>query len=205
MAFSDSDLKAMNQRLYDLKSRYSELILRVTAFNFIHEKSREYATHELSRRLKTLTRAIENVFRLIPPESSIPVDSVERTDAEISLHAFLINLQGAIDNLAWVFVLEAAITKDNGKALLPRDVGLRKKNELIRKSLPAELDEYLQTLDNWLAYVENFRDALAHRIPAYIPPYIIDPKHEATYNRIEDEISRASAAADFKAIQALRA
>jgi len=205
MAFSDSDLKAINRGLYDLKSKYFDLILRITAFNFIDEKSREYATHGLSRRLKILTRAIENVFRLIPPESSIPVDSLERADAEISLHAFLINLQGAIDNLAWVFVLEAAITKDNGIALSRQDVGLRKRNKLVRRSLPAELNEYLQSLDNWLEYVENFRDALAHRIPAYIPSHIVDQKHEATYKRIEREISRAIAAADFKTIQALYA
>lgn len=104
-----------------------------------------------------------------------------------------------------MFILEAAITKDNGKALSRQDAGLRKKNELVRRSLPAELNEYLQSMDNWLEYVENFRDALAHRIPAYIPSHIVDPKHEATCKRIERGISRAIAEADFKAIQALYA
>ena len=38
----------------------------------------------------------------------------------------------------------------------------------------------------------NFRHALAHRIPLYIPPYAVRPQDEAAYKEIEQKMIEAS-------------
>jgi hypothetical protein len=46
------------------------------------------------------------VFDLIPPElEDIPTDD-EAKDAAIQVQAFVINVFGALDNLAWMWVFE---------------------------------------------------------------------------------------------------
>ena len=66
-------------------------------------------------------------------------------------------------------------------------------NRGYRESFSAEFQAYLQELDAWFGQLENFRHALAHRIPLYIPPYIIDPKNEQAYRELEAGMNAALA------------
>jgi hypothetical protein len=45
--------------------------------------------------------------------------------------------------------------------------------------------DYLASLGAWFAHIIDFRDALAHRIPLYIPPYIVSEKDDAAYEALE--------------------
>jgi hypothetical protein len=49
-------------------------------------------------------------------------------------------------------------------------VGLRKANTDVRASLRPAFRAYLESYDDWMEYLVDFRDALAHRIPPYVPP-----------------------------------
>jgi hypothetical protein len=51
--------------------------------------------------------------------------------------------------------------------------------------LPQELREYVAGMDDWFDMVDNYRHALAHRIPLYIPPYNVDPANEAACQALE--------------------
>ena len=44
----------------------------------------------------------------------------------------------------------------------------------MRASLSGEFRSFLDGQKEWLGNLIGFRDGLAHRIPLYIPPYVID-------------------------------
>jgi hypothetical protein len=44
----------------------------------------------------------------------------------------------------------------------------------VRTSLSQEFQDYLKALEAW--HLADLRQALAHRIPLYIPPYVIERK-----------------------------
>jgi hypothetical protein len=66
------------------------------------------------------------------------------------------------------------------------EVGLRKNNKEVRRSFSTGFQNYLAELDPWFSHLEDFRDALAHRIPLYIPPCTIPTDKEAAYRQLED-------------------
>jgi len=66
--------------------------------------------------------------------------------------------------------------------------------------LPTDLNAYLKDGDNWLEYLEEFRNAIAHRIPIYIPPFFVNPADEELNKNIETQlfIARKTDAAKFE-------
>jgi len=136
--------------------------------------AREYMTHGVGRRLRTLHHALRSIFSDFPPAQSQPLENDALHDVESALHTFVINLYGLFENLAWAFVhrhnLEASI--GNRKS-----IGLFLKKT--QQYLPAPLRAYLtlpKTVQWHDDYLKNYRDALAHRIPMYIPPFLLSPQ-----------------------------
>jgi len=76
-------------------------------------------------------------------------------------------------------------------------IGLGPKNDVVRGSLSKEFRDYLTTLDKWFEYLEDFRHALAHRIPLYIPPYVVPESDEAKYQDFESRKAAAYERKDF--------
>ena len=110
-----------------------------------------------------------NVYKIIPPKT-VRVPSRDKLfDAQINIQACIANVYGCIDNLAWVWVYE----KDLDKKIQRNRVGLRNSNAQVRASLRPAFRTYLEARDDWMEYLVDFRDALAHRIPLYIPPGVI--------------------------------
>lgn len=50
--------------------------------------------------------------------------------------------------------------------------------------MPAELQAYLAEHDAWFEYLEDYRHALAHRIPLYIPPRQLGPTAQGEFAAI---------------------
>jgi hypothetical protein len=95
------------------------------------------------------------------------------------------NLYGLYDNWAWSYVLQHDLEGVIGDR---RRVGLF--IDATRNRLPKELREYLLSpaMTEWHEkYAKSFRDALAHRIPPYIPPALFTPDEDARYNELENE------------------
>jgi hypothetical protein len=60
-------------------------------------------------------------------------------------------------------------------------------------------------MDVWLAYIIEYRDSLAHRIPLYIPPGGVRPKDIGQYNELMDAINGALNRLDPKEYERLSA
>ena len=169
---------------------------------YITERGKEFGQQGFTRRLGSLLRCIKNVYTLIPPGCEEAPDDDTRHDAELHVQAFVFHTFGAADNLAWIWVSEKNVTH-NGAPLSQGSIGIRK--EKVRASFSPEFRAYLDERKPWFEYLEGFRHALAHRIPLYIPPYIVTHANEAAYRELAQRMSQASAQFDFARYEQLKA
>lgn len=156
------------------------------------QSAQAYLIQGVCRRLKCVRRCLNNIFSLFPVSRQEILSEDERSDVEINLQAFLIHCHGVADNLAWTYVLERDI------ALKRREVGLF--NSITQKVLPQDIRDYLasERMKTWhMTYAKNFRDALAHRIPPYIPPYKLTPEHLQRSAELDAEIEIEMRRRDF--------
>lgn len=148
-------------------------------------RAQEYMLHGASRRVKVLHRSLENIFQLFPPSQELPLKPEDLSDVQINLHAFMINLYGVWENWAWAFIYRHGLESKIGAR---HNVGL-----FIKKTqnfLPSVLRDYLQSprTSSWQQkYLKNYRDALAHRIPLYVPPGTFTPEEWEQYNKLIEE------------------
>lgn len=168
------------------------------------ERAREYALHGVGRRVRTIRRCLENIFFIFPVERTALLSNDERCDVEINLHAFVINVYGLQDNLAWVYVMEKNMISKikNGRI----GVSLFKKST--QEYLPTSLCEYLrsETMTNWHKdYSQDYRDALAHRIPLYIPPFTVTAEEQARWQDLDSQVVEAMKERDPDRMEALSA
>jgi hypothetical protein len=197
MIYSVDDLHRMRSDLALVQSKRDQLTLKYVYRSYSNPRAAEYATQGFVRRISTLSRCITKVFTLVPPEQERPPTKETKTDAEINLQAFTFNLYGALDNLAWVWVHEKAITGPGGRRLNQTSVGLGVRYLRVRNSFSADFRDYLSSFDSWFEYLDEFRHALAHRIALYIPPYSVTPDRETEYRSLQTQLEQAMRRQDF--------
>jgi hypothetical protein len=183
--FTKAALNQIVDAYNTLDKRYLDLLVAYTSRNFADERAREYGSNGFPRRLGILVRCIQNVFTLLPPENTDIPSRERRLDAMINLHACVFNVYGALDNLAWIWIQERKITRPDGKPIPEKWIGLGPENKCLRESFSKDLQDRLDTLNPWFEHLANFRHALAHRIPLYIPPYVIPEKNRPAYDEFE--------------------
>ncbi len=173
-----------------------DLQSEILARNFWCERAREYAVHGFSRRMSYLRHAMERIFELLPLDADNP-DRLTLNDTTLFLHAFVLNIHGALDNLAHMWVKERGLTKSNGNPFADNEIGLLRRNKVVRNSIrEAEISDFTD-FDKWLNYFQTYRDSLAHRIPLYIPPKLLNNSAVEEFRRIEKALSLAIQCRDF--------
>ena len=150
-----------------------------------------------------MAHCIEQVFGRLPPESGDVPESETVRDATVYLQAFVFNTFGSIDNLAHIWVSEKEVKKINGNALSPMSIGFGHKYERVMESLPEEFRHYLSDVGSWWEYRTEFRHALSHRIPLYIPPNLVTEDKVEEYRRIEARMHEAMERGEYPEIEAL--
>jgi hypothetical protein len=53
------------------------------------------------------------------------------------------------------------------------------------KLSPMIFQQYLLSREKWFAYLDDYRHALAHRIPLYVAPYTLNPAKLDEHNELE--------------------
>lgn len=203
MNYSDEDLQQLEKQYVGLEGRCNDLISRYLEREFTNERAKEFIRHGLCRRLRLMTRCIAKVFEILPPEScEVPEPDVLH-DVTVQLHAFSFNTFGCLDNLAHAWVLETDVKKNNGDPLPLQWVGFGSSNTVVRDSLPDIFVEYLSEIRDWHENLENFRHALAHRIPMYIPPGYLGEEQATNYSSIQAQINDAVEQKDFATAERL--
>lgn len=191
-----SNKSELHNKLHRLRESYIR-------HSFTNERAREFANHGFCRRVGMLIRSIDVVFEQLPPElDEIPAHN-EVDDATIAIQSFLMNTYGCLDNLAWIWVHEAGIRNPNGSEIDRKRVGLL--SPIIKHSLPSSFRSYLDTRNDWFEHIKNFRDSLAHRIPLYIPPFMVSSEHADEYQRLDNALFEALRHGDLNTCDSVRA
>jgi hypothetical protein len=187
MAYSEDQAAHLSDQQHAVVRELQELFLQIVVQgeSATNARVREHLLHGAARRVGVIKRCIENVYTLFPPGASRPLHEDKLADVQINLHAFVMNLYGIYDNWAWAYILRHDLEEEIGGR---RRIGLF--IEATQKRLPTALRNYLSstaTSEWYEKYVKSFRDALAHRIPLYIPPAQFTPDEGEQYNRLEAE------------------
>ena len=188
------ELNEEQARVLKRLSSLSERFFLEVANRIEKPKAREYLLQGACRRLGVLRRSICNVFEIFPPTRETLLSEDERSDIQINLHASFVNAYGFFDNLAWVCVFESGAESE----LTRKNVGLFLKKT--QAYLPRALRDAVQSPEfrNWYSiYAKNFRDALAHRIPPYVPPFQITPEQRETYDELEHRVTEHMSRGEF--------
>jgi hypothetical protein len=200
--FSEKALDDLYEQRGRLVRQYLNLMHRLQARNYSSDRGREYAFHGFGRRLDLLRTAIDQVFTALPPEREGIPEHEELLKATIAIQAFVLNVVGCLDNLAWIWVYERDIRAANGTELNPKLVGLFKRH--VQETMSKQFRAYLNSRKPWFDSITSFRDPLAHRIPLYIPPYTVAKSKLAEHSRLEQEATAALARGDHAAYDQAR-
>ena len=171
MTYTDDQISQLISEAAAVNGKYVTLSERLYSFAQTHPKSSEQILHGFLRRLGTLERCIENVYTLYPPDRSAFPSPETCVDLAINLQSFVFNVFGCLDNLAWIWVIERSIRGKNGKQLKESQIGFSK--DVVKASFSKEFRSYVDGINEWFEYLENFRHALAHRIPLYVSPFFV--------------------------------
>jgi len=179
MAYSSDDLQRIATDFEKWQSASRQLAYAFLRRDFRCGETSSIVAHGLVRRLETLRHCMQRTFEHVAPENVEPT-RLAMLDATAYLQSFIFNLYGALDNLARIWCREAAVVDNKGRPIADQQMGFTSKNDLVRRSLSAQFRNYLQKHDPWFEYLSNYRHALAHRIPLYIPPSCLAPDEAET-------------------------
>jgi hypothetical protein len=79
--------------------------------------------------------------------------------------------------------------------------------EKTQEHLTEEFRHYLNSehMKKWYEeYLKNYRDALSHRIPLYVPPKTLTPEQESQVKQVENKIADCYKSCDLDMIEKLR-
>ncbi len=206
LAYSPEQLEQLYAEQQDWLDRGQDLSCSLVTRNWRSAKGNEYGRHGLARRLADLDHSARRIFEVLPPDVQQPTRFALR-EATVFLHSFVINCFGAIDNAAHIWVSEAGITAANGRELSKSRIGFstHDKHDRVLASLPPLLRDQILAMTDWQDYLANYRHALAHRIPPYIPPRRWTDRDADRHAALEVDIGQALRARDFDTCDVLRA
>lgn len=208
MTYSNDQLEKIQTEYNRLSAKCDRLIRDYSRAGngFAIERAREYTHHGFCRRLMTLEHCIVRVFETIPPDSTRQPNEHQIHDVTAFLQAFIFNVFGCIDNLAHIWVQERNVKKPDGTELPDSAVGFGRKNREVLNSLPARFESYITSPEylQWCRIVGGFRNALAHRIPPYIPPFVVQKKDLSRFNEMGHLVEKAIDRGEFSDAYYLR-
>lgn len=201
--YNVENIKHLNSEFEKVDRTYKALINTIileTSTSLKEKRAKEYLLHGVGRRLRIINRCLKNISSIFPPEREDLLNSDELADVNINLHAFFINIYGVLDNLAWVVIHEKKLASQVNK----RDVGLFSKK--MKGHYSTEFQKYLDSdlMKKWAdQHLINYRDALAHRIPLYVPPKSLTTEQIELENQIEEKIQESLESYDFDLVDRL--
>ncbi len=203
MGYTEKQISKFKSKYTKVHQGLQELMLQtiLAGQESDHAGVKEHLLYGAARRLNLLKRCLENIFNKFPLTANKPLHRDVVYDVEINLHAYVMSLSGIFDNWAWSFVSQHGLLAEVGGK---HGVGLFR--EGTSKYLPKPLRDYLasETITAWHEkYLKSYRDALAHRIPLYIPPAEFTNEESKHYNDLENKKMQLIKAMEWKKLDEL--
>lgn len=204
MGYSPEDLVTISFETQSMLDRVINLEREFLTEDFVTDRAKTMCKHGFMRRSHSLRHCFDRIYEHVPVTEKRPSQHAI-DDAAIYLQAFIFNVFGALDNLAWIWFYETGPRSAKGQLLRAAQIGLGPSYKDFRASLPPRTLSILQQSDAWFGYLMNYRHALAHRIPLYIPPAVLYPEDERAWREKEEEAWKALLSEDFDRHDRLRA
>lgn len=185
MPYTADQCKQLILELHEAGERLTKLMRDcvIHALPFNEGRAAHHLRFGAARRIGVVRTAIMNIFEKFPPDTERPLKMDDLHDVDINLHAFVMNVSGIFDNLAWAFIERHSLRKNhrgvNWIGMFHADT---------RRYLPEEIRIRAMQLDTWHSeYLKVYRDALAHRVPLYVPPFHIREEDAERYSELEKQ------------------
>lgn len=190
--YSEQDAEELKKYVKSIPNEFDKILIAMKFSSVLRKtKAKEYLNQGFNRRLKTLSKCICAIFKLTEPNSTVKPTDNELYDVYIYLQSFYINVYGCLDNLARIWVEELQIKNASGKQIRKFEINLWKKNSVVWNTLSTEMQKLIESRETWINFIIDFRDATAHRIPIYVPPFALSKREEDMYNNLETEMQHS--------------
>jgi hypothetical protein len=166
---------------YKVKRRINNLRIEFESSDIQSEKARDYFQYGVMRRLPIISINLCAIFDIAYSGRTSPLDLLgESSCLSMHLHSFFYHCYGALDNAAWSFAYEK-------RFILETDDWRSKKSNIgfWKKDYSAWLKKDHTALWNVISSqqeankrMKDIRDAIAHRIPLYVPSFITQEQRE---------------------------
>lgn len=193
MSYAKEAIGEMKEAYRTVEARFLKLREDLIVRKYRTARGQEFAVHGYCRRLHTLALTTRHVFEMLPPDVDGVPDKGVLDDVTIQVQAFVFNVFGAIDNLAWAWFYERAPVREDGKDVPAKWIGLSPDNTFLVATLSMPFQDRIAELKEWFRVIEGYRHGLAHRIPLYIPPYSVPEDKEAEYKELGAKVLDAMA------------
>jgi hypothetical protein len=205
MTYTAEHVEEMRAERLAIQWRFLELREAFAFRPYQNDQAKEHAQHGFGVRVATLVHCINRVFAILAPDRRDIPEKAELLDVTVNIQAFVSNVFGCLENLSWIWVCERNVTRTDGQPLARKQVGLGDRYPIVWESLTPGLQVDLQTRRAWFDNLKNFRDSLSHRIPLFIPPFIVAERDVPRYNELEAALDQAILDRDFDRSKALQA
>lgn len=185
--YSDEAVAQLHNQVGEIPQKALNLKLFIFNAPTKSDEARVVLHQGVLRRVNLVAHAIQRIFCILPPETSKIPTKETLDEATLHIHAHIFNTYGILDCWAHVWVRERDVRKKNNDPLPNNRIGLGRKYLEVQNSLPAKLSKKIDELSDWFVQFSHLRHALAHQIPPYIPPHMVDPKNEEKYNQLNFE------------------
>ena len=201
--YTHNDINKLSYEYSLLQSKYAYLLTTMVqnASKLSDGEAKRYLIHGVCRRLSILFYSIQQVFSLFPFDTEDLLDEESLYRVDINLHAFIINVSGILDSLAWVLASELKLLDGEFK-LGKFEVGIYQPK--IQSHLDSDFCATINQSQDWYKdYIKQYRDRLAHRIPLYVPPAGFSEEDKKLFVRLSIELSAVNMLDDFDKYQKL--
>ena len=194
--YSAEQIEDYESGRHEWMERAEMLLTTVLTYRFQIERAGEFARTGFGRRLGYLEQSMNRMDDIYPPNCARASRDQVR-DAELILQAFVMNVFGAIDNLAWIWALERGVTGAREQPLKPSEISfVGPRSRWLVSSLSAPILSALDNAKEWFDQIGAYRHGVAHQIPIYIPR-LYSADDAAASEQLAAEINDAAAAKDM--------
>jgi hypothetical protein len=179
-----------------------ELELSYLVQNRVSDLSKDTQRHfkeGIARRLELMRTSRVRILEIAAPGRTKGLSLDETAEINVDVNSYYVQLRGALDNLAWALHYQYGLLGPGDEASLD----IRRKCDLFGRSFLAALEKVLPGLAafcrerlEWATELKTLRDPIAHRIPLYAAPGVVQGDEFAKVQALHADADAAFKAGD---------
>ncbi len=157
---------------------------RQVSSSLTSEKAIEHLGYGLGRRLLILRHDFLEIMAMASSDRKKPLILEEQTILDVHLNSFYLHLCGSLDNLAWCLAYQTGLLgeADEFNPAFRRRVDLfREEYKKAVRELDRKVGDSLDHYSDWYKELRSVRDPVAHRIPLYAIPAVLNEDQEKQF------------------------